>query len=142
MHEIAEVVKEVTDIAKIVRKKIHFEPKFCLENVKKKPSEPVKKIFEVILNDKIRCTEHQGDEIRCSQSCLSYYQPLFAEHVTKCYNIRDNHAEYRQIETSGLNPNRFEPKFCLENVRKKPSEPVKKTFEVILNEKIQCTEHE
>ena len=25
-------------------------------------------------------------------------------------HIRDNHAEYRQIETSGLNPNRFEPK--------------------------------
>ena len=29
-------------------------------------------------------------------------------------HIRDNHAEYRKIETSGLNPNRFEPKFCLE----------------------------
>ena len=25
-------------------------------------------------------------------------------------HIRDNHAEYRKIETSGLNPNRFEPK--------------------------------
>ena len=34
-------------------------------------------------------------------------------------HIRDNHAEYRKIETSGLNPNRFEPKFCLENVKKK-----------------------
>ena len=52
-----------------------FEPKFCLENVKKKTSEPVKKTFEVILNEKICCTEHEGDEIRCSQSCLSYYQP-------------------------------------------------------------------
>ena len=43
-------------------------------------------------------------------------------------HIRDNHAEYRKIETSGLNPNRFEPKFCLENVKKKPSEPVKKNI--------------
>ena len=25
-------------------------------------------------------------------------------------HIRDNHAEYRKIETSGLNPKRFEPK--------------------------------
>ena len=33
-------------------------------------------------------------------------------------HIRDNHAEYRKIETSGLNPNCFEPKFCLENVKK------------------------
>ena len=61
-----------------------FEPKFCLENVKKKKHlNLLKKTFEVILNEKIRCTEHEGDEIRCSQSCLSYYQPVFAEHVTK-----------------------------------------------------------
>ena len=64
-----------------------FEPKFCLKSVKKKHLNLLKKTFEVILNEKIRCTEHEGDEIRCSQSCLSYYQPLFAEHVTKCYNV-------------------------------------------------------
>ena len=47
----------------------------------------LKKTFEVILNEKISCTEHEGDEICCSQSCFSYYQPLFAEHLTKCYNV-------------------------------------------------------
>ena len=36
----------------------------------KKTSEPVKKIYEVILNEKNPCTEHEGVEIRCSQSCL------------------------------------------------------------------------
>ena len=69
-----------------------FEPKSFWTKIlfgkcEKKTSEPVKKTFEVILNEKIHCTEHEGDEIRCSQSCLSYYQPLFAEHVTKCYNV-------------------------------------------------------
>ena len=41
-------------------------------------------------------------------------------------HIRDNHAEYRKIETSGLSPNRFEPKFCLENVKKKHLNLLKK----------------
>ena len=50
-------------------------------------------------------------------------------------HIRDNHAEYQKIETSGLNPNRFQPKFCLKSVKKKHLNLLKKTFEVILNEK-------
>ena len=41
-------------------------------------------------------------------------------------HIRDNHAEYQKIETSGLNQNRFEPKFCLENVKKKHLNLLKK----------------
>ena len=60
-----------------------FEPKYLFGKCEKKTSEPVKKTFEVILNEKIRCTEHEGDEIRCSQSCLSYHQPVVADHVTK-----------------------------------------------------------
>ena len=44
-------------------------------------------IDEVILNEKtcnVTCTEQKkGAEIRCSQNYLSYYQPVFAEHVTK-----------------------------------------------------------
>ena len=72
---------EVTDIAKIVRKKIRF---WILQMKTHKVEQ--KKTF-LILQMKT--------------------------------HIRDNHAEYRKIETSGLNPNRFEPKFCLENVKEK-----------------------
>ena len=70
------------------------------------------------------------DENSQSRICKECEEKNFLISQMKTH-IRDNHAEYRKIETSGLNPNRFEPKFCLENVKKKRSEPVKKTFEVI-----------
>ena len=68
---------------KVFWPKIVLNQNFVWKMWKKKHLNLLKKTFEVILNEKIRCTEHEGDEIRCSQSCLSYYQPVFAEHVTK-----------------------------------------------------------
>ena len=96
---------EVTDIAKIVRKKIRFWI-LQMKTHKVELVKNVKKKTFLILQMKT--------------------------------HIRDNHAEYRKIETSGLNPNRFEPKFCLKSVKKKHLNLLKKTFEVILNEKIRC----
>ena len=69
---------------KFVWTKIVLNQNFVWKMYKKKTHlNLLKKTFEVILNEKICCTEHEGDKIRCSQSCLSYYQPVFAEHVTK-----------------------------------------------------------
>ena len=76
---------EVTDIAKIVRKKNPF--------------------LDFI------------DEDSQNRTCIECEKKTFLILQMKTH-IRDNHAEYRKIETSGLNPNRFEPKFCLENVKK------------------------
>ena len=46
----------------------------------------------------------------------------------ECEKKKRQSCRISKIETSGLNPNRFEPKFCLENVKKKTSEPVKKNI--------------
>ena len=58
------------------------------------------------------------DENSQNRTCKECEKKTFLILQMKTH-IRDNHAEYRKIETSGLNPNRFEPKFCLENVKKK-----------------------
>ena len=57
------------------------------------------------------------DENSQNRTCKECEKKTFLILQMKTH-IRDNHAEYRKIETSGLNPNRFEPKFCLENVKK------------------------
>ena len=49
------------------------------------------------------------DENSQNRTCKECEKKTFLILQMKTH-IRDNHAEYRKIETSGLNPNHFEPK--------------------------------